>query len=251
MWLVFAVLLHARFRPAMRGRSVMVLTIVAFAFLVFTWVGVEALRLPTAHGATGTSSSRKDRDAVRLLALGVDHRSAPAAVREALAFDGPKYGEGLGLFAEAFPGNEFVILSTCNRVELYVAGGAEQVPEVDALTDFLVRVPRRRRRGRSPGTWSATTTRGSSATCSGSRPAWRAWSWARGRSSARSARRIARPSTARRSARSSTRCSRRRFGSASWSASRPAWTRGSCRSPASRSTWPGRSSTRSPTRPCW
>ena len=51
MWLVFAVLLHARFRPAMRGRSVMVLTIVAFGFLVFTWIGVEALRLPTSHGA--------------------------------------------------------------------------------------------------------------------------------------------------------------------------------------------------------
>jgi ABC-type uncharacterized transport system permease subunit len=56
MWLVFAVLLHARFRPAMRGRSVMILTIVAFAFLVFTWVGVEALRLPTAHGAPKTST---------------------------------------------------------------------------------------------------------------------------------------------------------------------------------------------------
>ena len=51
MWLTFAVLLNARFRPAMRGRGVMVLTVVAFAFLVFTWVGVEALRLPTAHGA--------------------------------------------------------------------------------------------------------------------------------------------------------------------------------------------------------
>ena len=50
MWLVFAVLLHARYRPAMRGRSVMVLTIVAFAFLVFTWVGVEVLHLPTGHG---------------------------------------------------------------------------------------------------------------------------------------------------------------------------------------------------------
>jgi ABC-type uncharacterized transport system permease subunit len=55
MWLVFAILLHARFRPAMRGRSVMVLTIVAFAFLVFTWVGVEALNLPTAHGAARTA----------------------------------------------------------------------------------------------------------------------------------------------------------------------------------------------------
>jgi ABC-type transport system involved in cytochrome c biogenesis permease subunit len=51
MWLFFAVLLHARFRPSMRGRSMMVLTIVAFAFLVFTYVGIEALRLPTAHGS--------------------------------------------------------------------------------------------------------------------------------------------------------------------------------------------------------
>jgi ABC-type transport system involved in cytochrome c biogenesis permease subunit len=51
MWLVFAVLLHARFRPAMRGKSVMLLTIIAFGFLVFTWVGIEALRLPTAHGS--------------------------------------------------------------------------------------------------------------------------------------------------------------------------------------------------------
>jgi ABC-type transport system involved in cytochrome c biogenesis permease subunit len=50
MWLVFAVLLHARFRPALRGRSVVLLTILAFAFLVFTWVGVDVLRLPTAHG---------------------------------------------------------------------------------------------------------------------------------------------------------------------------------------------------------
>jgi ABC-type transport system involved in cytochrome c biogenesis permease subunit len=56
MWLVFAVLLHARFRPAMRGKSVMVLTIVAFAFLVFTWVGIEALRLPTAHSSPKTTT---------------------------------------------------------------------------------------------------------------------------------------------------------------------------------------------------
>ena len=59
MWLVFAVLLHARFRPAMRGKSVMVLTIVAFAFLVFTWIGVEALRLPTAHGAPRTTTAER------------------------------------------------------------------------------------------------------------------------------------------------------------------------------------------------
>jgi ABC-type uncharacterized transport system permease subunit len=54
MWLVFAVLLNARFQPAMRGRGVMVLTVIAFAFMVFTWVGVNLL-LPTAHG--GSSSA--------------------------------------------------------------------------------------------------------------------------------------------------------------------------------------------------
>ncbi len=56
MWVVFAALLHARFRPAMRGRSVMLLTIVAFGFLVFTWVGIEALRLPTAHGSAESTT---------------------------------------------------------------------------------------------------------------------------------------------------------------------------------------------------
>lgn len=55
MWLVFAVLLHARYRPAMRGKGVMLLTVVAFGFLVFTWVGVEILHLPTAHGNSATA----------------------------------------------------------------------------------------------------------------------------------------------------------------------------------------------------
>ena len=76
---------------------------------------------------------------MRLLALGVDHRSAPTSVREALAFDGTKYATALDLLAQTFPDNEFVILSTCNRVELYVAGNSDQIPETEALTDVLVK----------------------------------------------------------------------------------------------------------------
>ena len=49
MWLVFAALLHARYRPEWRGQRVMLLTVVAFAFLIFSLVGV-GLILPTAHG---------------------------------------------------------------------------------------------------------------------------------------------------------------------------------------------------------
>jgi ABC-type uncharacterized transport system permease subunit len=46
---VLAVLLNARFRPAMRGRRVMLLTVLAFGVLLFAWVGVGLL-VPTAHG---------------------------------------------------------------------------------------------------------------------------------------------------------------------------------------------------------
>ncbi len=70
--------------------------------------------------------------------MGVDHRSAPASVREALAFDGPRCAEGLKVLSNAFPGTEVVILSTCNRVEVYLAGATDRVPEADGLTDALL-----------------------------------------------------------------------------------------------------------------
>jgi glutamyl-tRNA reductase len=75
---------------------------------------------------------------VRLLTVGVDHRSAPASVREALAFDDTKLAHGLEKLGQNFPGNELVILSTCNRVELYLAGPAESIPEAEAICEFLV-----------------------------------------------------------------------------------------------------------------
>ncbi|WP_435008550.1 cytochrome C assembly family protein [Tundrisphaera lichenicola] len=49
MWLVFAGLLHARFRPEMRGRRVMVFTVIAFLCLAFATVGVDLLHI-TSHG---------------------------------------------------------------------------------------------------------------------------------------------------------------------------------------------------------
>lgn len=49
LWVLFAVLLHLRYRPEWRGKRVMLLTVLAFAFMLFTLVGVDLL-LPTAHG---------------------------------------------------------------------------------------------------------------------------------------------------------------------------------------------------------
>jgi len=74
---------------------------------------------------------------LKVLALGVDHREAPASVREALAFDGLKHDAALGSLQAHFPGSEFVLLSTCNRVELYAAGTSGSVPTIGALIEWL------------------------------------------------------------------------------------------------------------------
>jgi len=80
---------------------------------------------------------------VRLVALGIDHTKAPAALREAVAMPQPRVAEALQRLRGAYPGHEFVIISTCNRVELFSATEAERLhpgqPIADgaALTRFL------------------------------------------------------------------------------------------------------------------
>ena len=75
---------------------------------------------------------------MRILTLGVDHRSAPTSVREALAFEGERRREGLDALKDSAPDAEFVLLSTCNRVELYAAAETEP-PDGEALAGFLAR----------------------------------------------------------------------------------------------------------------
>lgn len=55
-----------------------------------------------------------------LLVVGANFRTAPVELRESLAFDGDKLERGLKELATHY-GCEAVILSTCNRVELYLA----------------------------------------------------------------------------------------------------------------------------------
>jgi glutamyl-tRNA reductase len=55
-----------------------------------------------------------------------------------LALDGPKLDRAIEAFAERFPNVEAVLLSTCNRVELYAAGDQPaRVPDLDAAAEFL------------------------------------------------------------------------------------------------------------------
>ncbi|TCV91844.1 glutamyl-tRNA reductase [Luteibacter rhizovicinus] len=66
-----------------------------------------------------------------LIALGLNHLTAPVSLREQVAFDATVAPEALGDLARQPGVEEAMILSTCNRTELYVsvAEGAEAVPQ--------------------------------------------------------------------------------------------------------------------------
>lgn len=72
---------------------------------------------------------------MRLLAVGVDHTRAPAAIREALAFSGDQLNHALRDLRAEFPGHEFVILSTCNRVEVYAAADRDNLSAGTGLVE--------------------------------------------------------------------------------------------------------------------
>src|SRR4051812_32827501 len=73
----------------------------------------------------------------RLLLMGLNHVTAPLAVRERLAFDVAAQRAALTRFKERFAGCEAVLLSTCNRVELYVAAGEQVAPSPDEVARFV------------------------------------------------------------------------------------------------------------------
>src|SRR5262249_46225503 len=80
--------------------------------------------------------------AMRLLAVGCSHRTTPVAVRERLAFPGDALPRALEQLAARFDG-EAVILSTCNRVELYLGQPLDRPPtdsvplNADGAAEFL------------------------------------------------------------------------------------------------------------------
>ena len=67
---------------------------------------------------------------MNLIALGINHNSAAVEVRERVAFAPEQVNEALVDACEAAQVDEVVILSTCNRTEVYAI-----VPEADTLAD--------------------------------------------------------------------------------------------------------------------
>jgi glutamyl-tRNA reductase len=71
-----------------------------------------------------------------LLALGINHQSAPLALRERLAFSAERSGQALNHLAKRL-NVEAVIISTCNRTELYCnLHGDDPQPLIQWLCEF-------------------------------------------------------------------------------------------------------------------
>ncbi len=73
----------------------------------------------------------------RLLLLGLNHATAPLEVRERLAFTNDQRQAALLALKEKFPESEAVLLSTCNRVELYISRPIHAHPRPEDLIQFL------------------------------------------------------------------------------------------------------------------
>lgn len=72
-----------------------------------------------------------------ILVLGLSHHTAPVRLRERFAFAEARLPEALRNLRESGWVNEAVILSTCNRVEIYVASDREPRQTFAALREFL------------------------------------------------------------------------------------------------------------------
>src|SRR5512147_579569 len=74
---------------------------------------------------------------MKIAVVGLNHKTADVELREKLAFSGPKLEEGLHRIRGIQGIRETAIISTCNRVEIYL-----HVQDVEkayaAIKDFLV-----------------------------------------------------------------------------------------------------------------
>ena len=73
----------------------------------------------------------------RLLLVGLNHTTAPLEVREKVVFSGQQRQIALEALRARFNEAEAVLVSTCNRVELYVARSVHGHPREDEMIEFL------------------------------------------------------------------------------------------------------------------
>lgn len=74
---------------------------------------------------------------MKICMFGIDHKTASVAVRESYAFSAEGARAFLDGWRSAFPDVEAVLLSTCNRTELYLGTQEDEFPDDGAIARFL------------------------------------------------------------------------------------------------------------------
>lgn len=73
---------------------------------------------------------------MNILVVGLNHKTAPIEIREKIAFDGPKLEEAVNILKNSTTVKESIVLSTCNRVEIY-AGVSNADAGEESIKDFI------------------------------------------------------------------------------------------------------------------
>jgi glutamyl-tRNA reductase len=74
---------------------------------------------------------------MKTVVIGLNHKTADVNLREKLAFNGPKLEEGIRRIRELPEVRETIIISTCNRVEIYLRV-KDCAEAFESVKDFLV-----------------------------------------------------------------------------------------------------------------
>jgi glutamyl-tRNA reductase len=73
-----------------------------------------------------------------IVVIGLSHHTSPVELRERFAFSDARIPEALGTLRRSGLAEEAVILSTCNRVEIYAAAANDDGKKLAALQEFLM-----------------------------------------------------------------------------------------------------------------
>ena len=96
----------------------------------------------TLRAATNSNTATNAITAMNMQVVGCSHHATAIAIRERLAFGQEQASAALAQWRIAFRDVEGVLLSTCNRVEIYTANQSGGVPGVAEIGDFLARFHR-------------------------------------------------------------------------------------------------------------
>ena len=121
--MIYVVLIVARFRAGWGGRRGRL-------------AGHRGLRDRGLHLRLGDADARGSGGRTVIVVVGLSHQTAPLEIREALAFPKERLGDALAKVREETGLSEAMILSTCNRVEIY---GRAPEPRAETVGEFLAR----------------------------------------------------------------------------------------------------------------